>query len=159
MGICSMFRCLTNCFTCTGIRMIPVLGVIRESTGPVAPTPERRSSFPVIGELLMAFTLTTTQQVTLSVAFTDKKGNPAQVDGTPQWFVDNPAVLALTPAADGMSCLVAAINPLGIAKVSVQADADLGAGVVDVVGVLDCEVTAGMASVVVITPGVVEEQP
>lgn len=107
----------------------------------------------------MAFSLTATQQCDLTIAVTDAKGNPAPVDGPPQWFVDNPAVLALTPAADGMGCLVAAVGPLGTALVSVKADADLGAGVVELVGTLEVEVTAGQAALMAIVPGVPTEQP
>ncbi len=107
----------------------------------------------------MAFTLTDSQQVPVSVAITDKKGNPAKVDGVPVWQVDNPNVLALTPAADGMSCLVAAVGPLGTAKVSMTADADLGAGITEIIGVLDIEVTGGTATTVVLTPGTPTDQP
>jgi hypothetical protein len=97
--------------------------------------------------------------VTLGVAFVDKKGNPAKVDGVPQWLVDNPNVLALTPATDGMSCTVAAVGPLGTATVSLKADADLGIGVIDVVGAFEVEVTGGQATAVTITPGAPSEQP
>jgi len=105
------------------------------------------------------FQMTYSQQVTLSVAFTDKKGNPAAVDGVPEWSTDNPTVLALTPAADGLSCLVKAAGPLGTAKVTLKADADLGAGVTDIVGTFDVEITAGVATTVTITAGTPEEQP
>ncbi len=107
----------------------------------------------------MAFELTDCQQVTLSVTFLDKKGNPARVDGAPAWLVDNPNVLALTPAADGLSCLVSAVGPLGSALVTLTADADLGAGVVSVIGTFAVDVTAGAATTVAITAGTPEEQP
>lgn len=140
------------------VYVLPILGVVSEQSGPVAPTPQFRG-WPIQGELLMAFTLTDSQQVTITVQITDKKGNPAKVDGPPVWLVDNPNVLALTPAADGMSCLVAAVGPLGTGKVSMTADADLGAGITEIVGVLDGEVTAGTATNVVLTPGAPTEQP
>src|SRR5262245_32037582 len=91
-------------------------------------------------------TLTSTQKADLSVTFLDAKGNPAQVDGVPTWMTDNTDVLALTPAADGMSCEVAAVGPIGNATAQVAADADLGAGVVAIFGTIDVQVTAGQAS-------------
>lgn len=141
------------------IRMIPTVGVVSEQSGPVAPTPQHQSPRPIEGVLLMAQSITDSQQVTLGVKFLDKKGQPAKVDGVPVWLTDNSEVLALTPAADGLSCLVKAVGPLGTAKVSMTADADLGAGVIDLVGVEDVTVTAGQATVVSITAGPPEEQP
>ena len=137
--------------------MIAVLGVVRENTGPVIPTPQFKR-WPILGATLVATQLTSTQKQSLSVVFTDKKGNPAPVDGIPAWGVDNPNVLALDPAPDGMSCEVAAVGPLGTAKVSIQADADLGAGVVALAGVYDVEVTASQATTVEITGGPIVEQ-
>lgn len=107
----------------------------------------------------MAFQMTATQQCELTITIVDRKGNPAPVDGPPQWFVDNPAVLSLTPAADGMSCSMAAVGPLGTALVSVRADADLGAGVAELIGTLEVEITGGTAAAVAIVPGPPTEQP
>lgn len=107
----------------------------------------------------MAFQLTSSQRVPVAVDFTDKKGNPAPVDGIPEWLVDNPAVLALSPAADGRSCVVAAVGPLGTARVSMVADADMTTGTRQIVGVLDFEIVAGDAFLVTLTPGTPEEQP
>ena len=107
----------------------------------------------------MAFTMSDSQQTNCSVVFVDKKGNPAPVDGVPQWLVDNPNVLALAPAADGMSCLVSAVGPLGDATVTVKADADLGSGVTEVIGTLAVTITGGTATTVTITPAAPTEQP
>lgn len=107
----------------------------------------------------MAFQLTSSQEVDLSVRFSDRKGNPAQVQGPPLWQVDNPNVLALTPADDGLACTVSAVGPLGTATVSIQADADLGEGVKNLVGVFAVEVTGGEAQTVEIVPGAAREQP
>src|SRR5215471_19558459 len=101
--------------------MIPVLGVVREVGGPVAPTPQFKR-WPALGVTLVAAQLSSTQQQTLSVVFQDAKGNMAAVDGQPVWGVDNTDVLALTPSLDGMSCTIAAVGPLGNARVSIQAD-------------------------------------
>jgi hypothetical protein len=154
-----LLDCLCSCNRRKAARIVPVLGAFRSAPAAVAPTPQYRAARPILGRTLVAFQLTDSQQVLLSVAFTDKKGNPAPVDGAPTWLVDNPNVLALQPAADGMSCLVLAVGPLGSARVSLTADADMGAGTVDVAGVFDVDVIAGAASVAVISAGAPSEQP
>ena len=53
-----------------------------------------------------AVQLTDIQQVTLSVAEQDSKGQP--VSDTLTWSVDQPGVIALTPSADTQSCLCVA---------------------------------------------------
>ncbi len=122
------------------------------------PTPQFQQTFHK-GEVSIMVTLTSNQQVTLSVAFKDKKGNPAPVDGAPVWGVDHPNVVALEPNADGLSCVVKAVGPIGGALVSVQADADLGDGMTPLAGTSEFQVTAGSAAVVEITAGPVSEQP
>lgn len=61
--------------------------------------------------------LTDLQQVTLSVAEQDSKGQPVTGDAL-TWAVDNTAVATITPSADGLSCLVVAGTD-GIATVTV----------------------------------------
>lgn len=61
--------------------------------------------------------LTDLQQVTLSVAEQDSKGQPVTTDAL-TWTVDNPAVATITPAADGLSCLVVAVAD-GVATITV----------------------------------------
>lgn len=106
----------------------------------------------------MSYILPATHQVPVSVDFQDKSGQPARVDGIPQWSTDNSELLALAPAEDGMSCLVSAVGPLGEATVTLTADADRGEGVVPIYGSLEIEVTSGMAALVVLTPGTAVEQ-
>lgn len=139
------------------VRLVPGVLSVREQTGKAAPTPEHAGLRE--GRKLLVFKLTYSQEATLSVAFLDGKGNPAETDGPPEWLVSNPNVLALEPAADGLSCVCSAVGPLGQATVSVKADADLGAGRKEVVGLLDVTVTAGTAVTVVITPSAPVEQP
>ncbi len=139
------------------LRIVPMLGAITEQSSPVTKTPKFHSCLK--GETLMAFTMTDSQQTTMSVKFVDKKGQPAKVDGAPEWSTDNTDVLALTPAADGLSCLVAAAGPLGDGTITLKADADLGAGVVPLIGTVDVSVTGGQATVVTIDPGTPSEQP
>lgn len=92
----------------------------------------------------MSLILTDTQKVVLSIAPKSAAGNPAKVDGVPAWSATGDQ-LTLTPAADGMSCVVTTSGTLGTAQVSVTADADLGEGVKPIAGTLDIEVVAGEA--------------
>ena len=113
--------------------------------------------WPIIGgELLVAFQLTITQECKVTTKIVDAKGNPAQVDGIPAWLTDNPNVVALTPSSDGLSCLVAAVGPIGTATVSMTADADLGAGTETLVGIP--VIAAGPAQAITLTPGPATEQ-
>lgn len=99
-----------------------------------------------------------TQQVTLSIQPVDKKGNPAAIDGKPEWASSNSEVLSVEPAADGMSAVAKAVGPLGSAIVSVKVDADLGEGVSELSGVLEVQVFGSGAVSVDITAGTPEEQ-
>jgi hypothetical protein len=83
--------------------------------------------------------------VSATVSFVDAKGNPAKVDGVPVWAVDNTDVVVVTAADDGMSATFTPATTLGTAQVSVSADADLGAGVTQIVGLGTIEVIAGQA--------------
>jgi hypothetical protein len=143
------------------LRFLVILGPVREVAN-VRPTPRHKAPWPNLlrGDPLVAFVLTDSQQVDITIVPTDRKGNPAQVEGgSIQWLVDNPNLLALAPSADGKTCTVAAVGPLGRAVVTVKADADLGAGVTGLVGTIDIDVTGGTATNVTLTPGAPTEQP
>jgi hypothetical protein len=103
-------------------------------------------------------TLTSSQKALLSVQFLDAKGNPAQVDEPPTWMTDNTDLLSLSPAPDGLSCWVAAVGVLGSATAQVNADADLGQGIVNIFGTIAVEVVAGQATTVTIDAGPAQEQ-
>jgi hypothetical protein len=91
----------------------------------------------------MSVTMTDDQEVSYSVQAEDDKGAP--VSDTLIWSADdNGAVVTVTPAADGMSCVYAAVAP-GTATVSVT-DGTLSAS--DLI-----TVTAGAAASLVLTPG------
>jgi len=137
-----------------------IVGPVRElPAGPVPKTPQYRRWPLFVGEITMAFQLTATQQVDLTIAATDRRGNPAPVDGVPEWATDNSDVLALVPSADGMTCTVKATGVLGTGRVQMTADADRTDGVRQIIGTLDIEVVAGDAVQVALTPGAPTEQP
>lgn len=153
---------LTDALCCDGkaARVIFRLGpIVEQPDGPVAKTPQHHGPKAKKRNLIMAFEMSASQQVEVTLEAKDKKGNPAKVDGIPEWSTDNSDVLALTPAADGKSCVVAAAGPLGVGSVTLKADADMGAGVVELIGTLEVTITAGQATVVTLTPGEPTEQP
>jgi len=101
--------------------------------------------------------LTDTQKCNLAIDPRNAKGQPAPVDGIPQWSSSNPGVCDIQPAADGLSAYVFAVGT-GASQISVTADADLGAGVRNLTGTLDVEVRAGEAVTMGIAAGTPEEQ-
>lgn len=97
-------------------------------------------------EVDMSTQMTITQFTTVRVKrFLDAHGNPATVDGVPEWNTDNSDILALEPADDGMSCKVTAVGMVGAAMVQMTADADLGAGFKPLVGTIEFDITSGQA--------------
>jgi hypothetical protein len=90
------------------------------------------------------------------LTITNSLGQPAPVDGVPVWASSDATVITATAAADGMSGVVDTVAP-GTARITVTADADLGAGVVTLTGVSDdIVVTLGpshVASVMTLTLG------
>lgn len=89
--------------------------------------------------------LTDVQKVALAIAPKSAAGNPAPVDGAPQWSSSDETILTLTVAEDGLSAEAVTTGKLGIAQVNVTADARLGEGVETITGVLDIEVKASEA--------------
>lgn len=69
--------------------------------------------------------------VTLSI--TDSRGRAAVVDGVPVWASSDETVVTVSPSADGMVAVVDTVGA-GVARISVTADADLGAGVEQIIG-------------------------
>jgi len=109
----------------------------------------------------MQIVLTDSQQMQLGpLTFTDKRGNPAEVEaGSVQWSTTDPSIATVEPSADGTSALLKAAGPLGNCQVRVSADADLGSGSVTIEGLADVQIIAGQAAVISIGTGPVEEQP
>jgi hypothetical protein len=95
--------------------------------------------------------LTADEEVAVSVAFVDNYGNPAVTDGPPAWTVSDTSILSVVSATDGNSALVSTLGPVGLAQVSVGADADLGTGTTNVVGLINIQVVSGLAVSAVLT--------
>ena len=77
--------------------------------------------------------------VTLTI--TNAAGAPAPVQGAPVWASSDDTVLTVVAAADGMTAAIDTVAP-GTARVSVTADADLGAGVITITGVSEDVIVA-----------------
>jgi hypothetical protein len=108
--------------------------------------------------------LPTDQKATVTLAPKDAFGNPGAVDTSqhaPVWGVSDPALLSVTPAADGLSAVFVAVGPVtasgAVVQGTVRADVDLGEGVEDLVGTVDFQVVAG--KVVDLGPSVAPLQP
>lgn len=93
------------------------------------------------------------QSLPLSIGITDKAGNPAAVDGAPAWSLTDPSLGSLDVAGDGMSAAFTPAGKTGELKVQVSADADLGAGVKQIVGELDLQITGGDAATIALSGG------
>lgn len=102
--------------------------------------------------------ITITQEVDLAIKPLDKKGNSAQVDGTPVWTTSNSGIATVTPAPDGLSCIVKGSTEIGHVQIQVTADADLGTGIRNITGVLEIDVVAGEAVTLGIIAGTPREQ-
>ncbi len=89
--------------------------------------------------------MTNSQKATATITPVFKDGTPAPVDGVPVWASSDETIVTVAPAADGLSAVVAAVGPLGSAKISVTGDADLGADVKPIFGSLDVSITQGLA--------------
>lgn len=106
----------------------------------------------------MATILTDTQKATITATPVSARGNPARVDGIPTWTTDNPTVLGVEASADGMSATITAAGGVGDAQVQFTCDADLGEGVVPVIGLLSVTVVAGPAASVGLVASEIVEQ-
>lgn len=99
----------------------------------------------------MAYTLASGTQVHLKVSYLDAAGNPAAVDGAVRWDSSNPTIATVTAESD-TTALVKAVGPTGQAQITATADADLGAGVTELVTPMDMTVAAGQAVAGTIEP-------
>jgi hypothetical protein len=100
--------------------------------------------------------LTDTQQAGLAVSFLDKKGQPTQPDDVPAWTSSDPTQVAVTPAADGLSAVAAAVAEGDGVQLSVTSTDKDGT---KIVGTLTVNVVAGEAVSATVTADTPTEQP
>jgi hypothetical protein len=103
--------------------------------------------------VIVASTLHNDSQFTVTVAPKSLGGKPAKIDGAPKWSVDREDLVSVTPAADGMSAVVAAVGGVGTAEVMIVADANLGPDETDISVVLDIEVIDAQAAALSVSVG------
>jgi hypothetical protein len=107
----------------------------------------------------MAAVITNEEKVGVSVSFFTDKGKPAKVDGAPVWKSSDESVATVVPSADGMSASIVSVDGAeGTATISVEGDADLGAGVVPVGASDTVLVTSPQASSASFTFGAPEQK-
>ncbi len=111
----------------------------------------------------MAFKLPLDKRAHVQVAYVDKAGNPAVVDGEVEWASSDESIAYVTPDEnDSTKC---AVTPsmegnVGQVQISATADADLGDGLDELVTIMDVEVIGGQAVGGTITPvGELEDAP
>ena len=98
--------------------------------------------------------LTDIQHDSLALAAADAAGNPVPLPpGSVTWGVSDQSILAIVPAADGMSADVAAQGPLGSAQVTVAVALDPSDATKTLTGSLDVTVVASAAATIQIVPG------
>lgn len=98
--------------------------------------------------------MTIMQTIALSVAFFDKAGNAAAVDGLPKWGVSDESLASLEVSKDGLSAVLKPLGKAGSVKVLLSADADLGEGLKEISGESEEIVITGLeASVITLSVG------
>jgi hypothetical protein len=108
------------------------------------------------GYIHMALVLTDDQKVSLALSPKTASGNPASLDGPPNWALSAEGVVELLVAEDGLSAVISTVG-LGSVQVTVTADADLDEDEVrEISGVLDVLVVAGEAATLGISAGIPE---
>lgn len=90
---------------------------------------------------------TITSTINGAVSFLDSNGSPAPVDGVPVWTNAGDPIVTMEVSADGMSVVLTptGVPQLGVASISVSADADLGDGVESIIASGELEFVAGRA--------------
>jgi hypothetical protein len=91
------------------------------------------------------YTMPILYQVALQVSYVDAGGNPASVD-TVTWNSSNSNIVTFTvDTTDQTKCTIQSTNTVGSSQITATADVDLGAGVKNIVSLLDVSVVAGEA--------------
>ena len=93
------------------------------------------------------------QNLPLSIAVKDRRGNPAALDGAPAWSVTVPELAVLEVAEDGLSAVLKPTGIVGSLVVQVSGDADLGEGEKTLLGELPVELIAAEAVTIAIAAG------
>jgi hypothetical protein len=114
----------------------------------------------VEGSFVM-YTLAVDHFVQMQVSYVDAGGNPAKVDGPVVWSSsDTTLATAVVDTTDNTIVTVTPVGPVGQVQVTATADADLGAGVQNLITIADITLAAGTAIAGTITPlGAAQPKP
>jgi len=85
------------------------------------------------------------QKRTATINPQTSKGKPVAIDGLPKWSVVSGDVTLIT-SGDGKSCEIISPDEPGQSQVLVEADADLGEGVVTISEVIEVTIDGALAS-------------
>lgn len=107
---------------------------------------------------MLEITLTNEQQVTATLSPVTPKGKPVALDGPARWSVPS-GDCTVNPTLDGMSAVIVSGEAPGDSEVLIEADADLGEGVVNIADTIRVIVVGAMASNLGLSLGTPEEKP
>lgn len=107
---------------------------------------------PKTNNMPLDITLTNEQQVTVTLKPVTATGKVATLDGVPEWSVVSGQATVI-PAANGLSAVVRSSDDPGTSQLLVTADADLGAGVVEISDTIQVTVEGARASALGLTVG------
>lgn len=97
-------------------------------------------SYSVMGSATLDLSITTAEKIRVALHPMTNGGKPVEIDGPPRWGVLSGGA-TVAPAADGMSAYLISGDGPGDTFVLVSADADLGAGVEDLSGIVRLRVS------------------
>lgn len=103
------------------------------------------------GDFKMAFQLKDTQEVVLSAAVVDAKGNPAALVNAPVWSVADSTVVSVVASADGLSAVVTAGTTFATTTVTFEVDG--------ITATFDITLVGGAAATATITAGTPTDIP
>ena len=106
----------------------------------------------------MKITITNEQQIPVTLSPRTDAGRPALLDGVPVWSVVS-GEATLHVSEDGLTATLVSPETPGTSQILVEADADLGEGVVKVSEIIELTVNGALATNLGLTVGNVELKP
>lgn len=103
----------------------------------------------------LELTITNEEKIQITIRPVTNQGSPALLDGPPSWVVLS-GESTVEPAPDGLSAYLISGDNLGDTLVQVEADADLGAGVVTIMDTVLLHVAGALAVNLGLTAGTPE---
>ena len=104
-------------------------------------------------EKCVSYNLASGMQCKVRVDYVDAAGNPAVVDGDVAWASSDDTIAAVfVSSTDSQDAVIRTIGPVGQVQITATADADLGAGVRNIITPMDVTIVAGEAMSGTITP-------